>query len=126
MNRHTAYVHRFHLLFPLSRAPSASNPHLAPPIPSILLPGNHDLGLHLPSSSLASYARERFEESFGPVSGEKEWGGWNLVWVDSMGLLEEEGRAARGFVESIAERESSLRFWITGRWVGERVGRKGS
>ncbi|KAM0751157.1 hypothetical protein T439DRAFT_380157 [Meredithblackwellia eburnea MCA 4105] len=106
---HNAYVHRFHLLFPLPRSSSPSHAHLAPPIPSILLPGNHDLGLHLPSSSLASYARERFQNSFGAPNGEKEWGGWSLVWVDSMALLEdEEGRTARGWVEDLAERPTEL------------------
>ncbi|GAA5894061.1 hypothetical protein JCM5296_001001 [Sporobolomyces johnsonii] len=100
---HSHYVHRFHLLFPLPRASAASlsqssssSSSLTPPIPSILLPGNHDLGLHVPSSALASYSRERFAEAFGPTWGEREWNGWLLIWVDSMALLEEEFRAGRG------------------------------
>ncbi|GAA5964234.1 hypothetical protein JCM21900_002876 [Sporobolomyces salmonicolor] len=100
---HSHYVHRFHLLFPLPRAsavsPSqsvSSSSSLTPPIPSILLPGNHDLGLHVPSSALASYSRERFAEAFGPTWGEREWNGWTLVWVDSMALLEAEFREGRG------------------------------
>lgn len=108
-------MHRFNTLFPLPRQPSTSlTPHLSAPIPSILLPGNHDLGLHLASPALASYARERFTDSFGATSGEKEWGGWSVVWVDSMALLEDEGgSAARGFVESVGERTPLffLFFW---------------
>ncbi|KAK4702764.1 ethanolamine phosphate phosphodiesterase, partial [Phenoliferia sp. Uapishka_3] len=107
---HASYVHRFNKMFPLPRQPSPSlTPTLSSPIPSILLPGNHDLGLHLPSTSLASYARERFTESFGPTSGEREWGGWSVVWVDSMALLEDEvGTEARGFVEAIGDRPNDL------------------
>ncbi|KAL8276775.1 hypothetical protein RQP46_010831 [Phenoliferia psychrophenolica] len=106
----SAYVHRFNRLFPLPRLASSSlTPSLSSPIPSILLAGNHDLGLHLPSASLASYARERFVASFGPVFGEKEWAGWSFVWVDSMALLEDEGGTeARAFVESLADRPSTL------------------
>lgn len=106
--RHAAYIHRFHLLFPLPRAsissfsplshtsslPSSSS--LIPPIPSIVLPGNHDLGLSSPSSpssasaSLGAYHRERFTAAFGPTYGEREWNGWRIVWVDAMALVEEE------------------------------------
>ncbi|KWU41377.1 hypothetical protein RHOSPDRAFT_37092 [Rhodotorula sp. JG-1b] len=99
---HLRYVHRFHRNFPLPRASTSlfstlsryghrgSSQHLVPPIPSILVPGNHDLGLHSPSSSLAAYARERFSEGFGPTWGEREWNGWSVVWVDAMALLEPE------------------------------------
>lgn len=74
------------------------------------MPGNHDLGLHLPTASLASYSRERFEDAFGPVSGSEVWGGWELVWVDSMALLEqgEKGDEARKFVETVAGRTFSF------------------
>ncbi|GAA5874882.1 hypothetical protein JCM8547_003600 [Rhodosporidiobolus lusitaniae] len=100
---HAAYIHRFHLLFPLPRASissfsplssssssSSSSRALVPPIPSIVIPGNHDLGLHSPSSSLAAYHRERFTSAFGPTFGEREWNGWRVVWIDSMAVLEEE------------------------------------
>ncbi|KAI5481041.1 CDC1p [Pseudohyphozyma bogoriensis] len=111
-SEHSHYVHRFHLLFPLPRSPSPQGSHssLSPPIPTIYLPGNHDLGLHLPSSSLASYARERFTAAFGEVMGEKEWNGWSVVWVDSMGLLEqgEEGKEAREWVEDVGARPNTL------------------
>ncbi|GAA6024320.1 hypothetical protein JCM10207_009264 [Rhodosporidiobolus poonsookiae] len=102
---YASLVHRFHLLFPLPRLSSSSSlsssphSHLTPPIPSIVLPGNHDLGLSpsspsssspTPPSSLASYRRERFSDAFGPPYGEREWGGWRVVWVDAMALLEDE------------------------------------
>lgn len=107
---HASYVHRFHLLFPLPRTPRPKQAYssLSPPIPSIYLPGNHDLGLHLASDALEEYSRERFTAEFGPTNGEKEWGGWSFVWVDSMALLEvdEVGNEARKFVEEIGGRES--------------------
>ncbi|BGO89273.1 hypothetical protein NBRC10512_003911 [Rhodotorula toruloides] len=113
---HSSYVHRFHLLFPLPRASTSSfsalsssprsRSHLIPPIPSITLPGNHDLGLHLSSPSLARYARELFEEAFGPPWGEREWNGWSLVWIDSMALLEEE------FWEADGGQFREMRRWL--------------
>lgn len=110
--RHTAYVNRFNLLFPLPRQPTyaSSSPEiisLTPPVPTIYVAGNHDLGLHLPSSSLASYGRERFTESFGPTMGEKQWGGWDVTWVDSMALLEEGkvGEEAREWIERVGRSE---------------------
>ncbi|GAA5910115.1 hypothetical protein JCM6882_006520 [Rhodosporidiobolus microsporus] len=119
---HSSYIHRFHLLFPLPRAstssfstlssshsPSSSlfSSHpLTPPIPSIVLPGNHDLGLHLPSSSLAAYHRERFVEAFGPTWGEREWNGWRVVWVDAMALLEGE------FWEGEGGQYGRMRAWL--------------
>ncbi|BGP22523.1 hypothetical protein JCM10295v2_001408 [Rhodotorula toruloides] len=113
---HSSYVHRFHLLFPLPRASTSifsalsSSPHsrsdLIPPIPSIILPGNHDLGLHLSSPSLARYARELFEEAFGPTWGEREWNGWTLVWVDAMALLEAE------FWEDDGGQFREMRRWL--------------
>ncbi|GAA5873544.1 hypothetical protein JCM3774_000046 [Rhodotorula dairenensis] len=104
---HLAYVHRFHRNFPLPRASTSlfstlsryghrGSSHLVPPIPSIIVPGNHDLGLHSPSSSLAAYAREKFNEAFGPTWGEREWNGWSVVWVDAMALLEPEFLADGG------------------------------
>ena len=97
-------------LFPLPRQTSSTSLHtsLLPPIPSIYVPGNHDLGLHLPSASLATYGRERFTESFGPTMGQKEWGGWDVVWIDSMALLEDGGEAvqARAWIEQAGKRES--------------------
>lgn len=70
------------------------------------MPGNHDLGLHLPSAALASYGRERFQEAFGPTMGEKEWGGWDVVWIDSMALLENavEAAEAREWIERVGRR----------------------
>lgn len=125
--RHLAYVHRFHRAFPLPRASTSSfstlsrqayaaSSHLIPPIQSVVVPGNHDLGLHSPSSSLASYARERFTEAFGPTWGEREWNGWSIVWVDAMALLEPEfirgdigGEYAemRQWLEDLGEGQSS-------------------
>lgn len=107
-------MHRFHLLFPLPRSTTSTttplHASLSPPIPSIYLPGNHDLGLHLPSEALAEYARERFVESFGPTNGEVELGGWGFIWVDAMALLEsgEIAEEAIKFVEGIAARSSFL------------------
>lgn len=98
--RYASLVHRFHLLFPLPRASTssfstlssraASSSSLVPPIPSIIVPGNHDLGLHRSSTSLAAYGRERFREAFGPTWGLREWNGWEVAWIDSMALLEDE------------------------------------
>ncbi|GAA5979805.1 hypothetical protein JCM10908_003052 [Rhodotorula pacifica] len=115
---HLAYVHRFHRNFPLPRASTSlfstlsrgnhrGSSHLVPPIPSILVPGNHDLGLHSPSSSLAAYARERFSEAFGPTWGEREWNGWSVVWVDAMALLEPEFREGE-----IGGEYSEMRQWL--------------
>lgn len=85
-----------------------------PPIPSILVPGNHDLGLHSPSSSLAAYARERFSEGFGPTWGEREWNGWSVVWVDAMALLEPE------FVQGdIGGEYSEMKQWLDDLGDGE-------
>ena len=112
--RHASYVHRFHLLFPLPRSTTTpttlQHASLSPPIPSIYLPGNHDLGLHLASEALAEYARERFVESFGATNGEIELGGWSFIWVDSMALLEsgEIAEQATNFVEGIAARSSRI------------------
>lgn len=95
-------------MFPLPTQSASAFSSYSPPIPSIILPGNHDLGLHLSSPSLASLGRERFVNNFGPLSGEIEWGGWSLVWVDSMALLEEgeNGEEARGFVDKLSTSES--------------------
>ncbi|BGP45719.1 hypothetical protein JCM10450v2_001549 [Rhodotorula kratochvilovae] len=111
---YASYVHRFHLLFPLPRASSSSfalAPHagssaLTPPIPSIIVPGNHDLGLHRGSPSLAAYARERFAEAFGPTWGVREWNGWEVVWVDAMALLEDE------YWEGEGGQFARMRRWI--------------
>ena len=107
LRRHSSYARRFNLAFPLPRNPQSHFSLNAPPIPHIILPGNHDLGLHLASPALAEYARERFAAQFGPLAGEQEWGGWSVVWVDSMGLLEEgeSGEEARGFVEGLRKGE---------------------
>ncbi|KPV76508.1 uncharacterized protein RHOBADRAFT_25577, partial [Rhodotorula graminis WP1] len=97
---YASLVHRFHLLFPLPRASTssfsslssraASSSALVPPIPSIIVPGNHDLGLHRSSTLLAAYGRERFRDAFGPTWGLREWNGWEVAWIDSMALLEDE------------------------------------
>lgn len=102
---HSLQVAHFHSLFPLPTISQNSTQK----VPTIILPGNHDLGLHLPLKdgvlSQARNSRIRFEEAFGKVSGVQELGGWEFVWVDSMALLElgEEGDRARNFVSSISE-----------------------
>lgn len=115
-----SYVQRFHTLFPLPPLipPSLSSPLTpsTPRIPSILIPGNHDLGLHLPSSSIALATRKKFINSWnggvggggGGVNGVKVLGGWEVVWVDSMALIEAgvEGDSARTFVSYISDSES--------------------
>ncbi|KAK4046867.1 hypothetical protein OIV83_005763 [Microbotryomycetes sp. JL201] len=105
---HSHYVHRFHTTFPLPRQHIAKSidSSLHPPIPTIYMPGNHDLGLHLESNALMSWARERFQEAFGPTQGQREWGGWDVVWVDSMALLEEglAGTEAKAWIEKVARR----------------------
>lgn len=99
-------------LFPLPRQEIAGSidSSLHPPVPSIYMPGNHDLGLHLESDSLTSWERERFEAAFGPPQGQKDWGGWDVVWVDSMALLEQApaGQQAKSWVERVGKRESLL------------------
>lgn len=124
-HRYASYVHRFHLLFPLPRAStssfsalstrgaSSSSSFLVPPIPSIIVPGNHDLGLHRSSTSLAAYGRERFAEAFGPTWGVREWNGWEVVWVDSMALLEDE------FWEGDGGQYAGMKRWIDELGQGE-------
>ncbi|SCV72346.1 BQ2448_3883 [Microbotryum intermedium] len=101
---HAKYSSRFFRLFPppsstLSKSPS-----------TIYVPGNHDLGLHNPSSALSTYGRERFRATFGPTSGIVEAGGWEIVWVDAMALLEPgaEGIEARNRIEQMGEKKSNL------------------
>jgi hypothetical protein len=84
-------------------------------VPVVYLPGNHDLGLHPASSELGAAARERFKAAFGPLQGrhsdtgdENGWNGWEVIWVDSMALLEgdeAQGRAAREWVERVGQGE---------------------
>ncbi|GAA5821282.1 hypothetical protein JCM10212_006270 [Sporobolomyces blumeae] len=121
---HSYHSHLFHRIFRLPRQVSASSAlssSLHPPLPVIFVPGNHDLGLHLPaplddenvtSSNGRGTAttRSRFEQSFGPTFGSREWNGWELVWIDSMALLEE------GFWNGEAERGlgpfAEMRSWL--------------
>lgn len=44
--------------------------------------------------------------------GEKEWGGWDVVWIDSMALLENavEAAEAREWIERVGRRMCSLGF----------------
>jgi hypothetical protein len=105
--RYTSYTRLFHKLFPLPRqipkssssSSSSSSRHLDPPVPVIYVPGNHDLPLH-PSSSINSTdrfnssshflsSRKQFRESFGPLWGEREFKGFNLIWIDSIALIEQ-------------------------------------
>ncbi|GAA5987920.1 hypothetical protein JCM11641_004582 [Rhodosporidiobolus odoratus] len=109
---YTSLLRRFRSLFPLPRLTSLP---LSPPIPSITLPGNHDLGLHVPSASLSSYYRERFSEAFGPLYGEREWKGWRVVWIDSMALLEE------GFWQGGGGIWSEMRAWLEGMKGADRT-----
>lgn len=123
---HSLQVAHFHSLFPL---PTISH-NTTQKVPTIILPGNHDLGLHLPAPgvgtdekdgggggilSQARNGRIRFEEHFGKVSGVQILGGWEFVWVDSMALLElgEEGDRARTFVSGISDRTSLYSFSST-------------
>ena len=74
--------------------------------PTVHLPGNHDVGLHPASSEQGAAARERFMAAFGPLQGKLDegWAGWEIIWVDSMALLEGDeagGKAARDWVERI-------------------------
>lgn len=63
------------------------------------------MGLHLGSEALSEFSRERFIESFGSVAGSTIWNDWEVVWIDSMGLLEpvgeEVGDEARRFVNEL-------------------------
>ncbi|KAM0792674.1 hypothetical protein ACM66B_002454 [Microbotryomycetes sp. NB124-2] len=106
---HSHYVHRFHTTFPLPRQHIAKSidSSLHPPIPTIYMPGNHDLGLHLESDALMSWERERFQEAFGPTQGQREWGGWDVVWVDSMALLEQgvAGNEAKAWIDKVGRRK---------------------
>ncbi|KDE03459.1 hypothetical protein MVLG_06069 [Microbotryum lychnidis-dioicae p1A1 Lamole] len=101
---HAKYSSRFFRLFPpppstLSKSPS-----------TIYIPGNHDLGLHNLSSTLSSNGRKRFRDTFGPTNGIVETGGWQLVWVDAMAVLEPgvEGREARNWIARLGEKKSNL------------------
>ncbi|GAA5995590.1 hypothetical protein JCM5350_005675 [Sporobolomyces pararoseus] len=118
-DEYSSYTRLFHQLFPLPRqhlktfsssssttsshsssSSSSSHHELDPPVPVIYVPGNHDLPLHPPLSSISNSTevvvpisvktrREKFKESFGPLWGERELGGWNLIWIDAIGLIEQ-------------------------------------
>lgn len=95
------FTHRARSTFPPPRRPATRSA-----VPVVHLPGNHDLGLHPSSSSLGSAARERFKTAFGPLQGkiEEGWAGWEVVWIDSMALLEGDeagGKEARAWVEKL-------------------------
>ena len=112
------FVKGFRRLFPLPRRNSLSASELDPPIPVVYVPGNHDVGLYRESQlrglneTELSRGREKFEESFGRLWGEVEWGGWKVVWIDSMGLIEggERGREMRNWIEELGKGELSPLF----------------
>lgn len=84
-------------------------------VPVVYLPGNHDLGLHPSSSEAGAAARERFMAAFGPLQGKHDegWAGWEIVWIDSMALLEGDeagGASARQWVERLGKGESREYF----------------
>jgi metallophosphoesterase superfamily enzyme len=54
--RHARYAKRFKSIFPTHG------------IQTIYVPGNHDLGLHLPAAE-AEHARDQFADEFGPLNG---------------------------------------------------------
>ncbi|GAA5849397.1 hypothetical protein JCM3766R1_006067 [Sporobolomyces carnicolor] len=90
---YSRYTRMFHQFFPLPRqrqhqlADSSSSERLDPPIPVVYVSGNHDVTLHPTTSNETS--RSRFEQSFGSLYGERELKGFNLVWIDSIALLEQ-------------------------------------
>ncbi|GAA6021325.1 hypothetical protein JCM11491_005804 [Sporobolomyces phaffii] len=123
------YARQFHRLFPLPRqqrrhAASASASVLAPPVPVVYVPGNHDLRLD-PFVSTSSKnnngstqvdidgaARARFRERFGPLWGEREWNGWNVVTIDAVQLVNAHGGGGGGGGREDKKKKSDMVEWI--------------
>ncbi|GAA5942397.1 putative lipid phosphatase CDC1 [Sporobolomyces koalae] len=92
------FSNKFHLMFPVPRQhrTSHSSPtELDPPVPVIHVVGNHDLPLHPLATSSSNASRELFQHFFagrGSLYGSTtEWHpGWEIVWIDSLALLEPE------------------------------------
>ena len=112
---HAHLADRFKSIFRLKRK-----------LPVVYVPGNHDTGLYLPRTQ-AAHTREQFKDGFGPLSGIKEFGNvsqqadvtlvlilygqHSIIWIDSMGLLEENvakeipgaKRPAHAFVDKLTQ-----------------------
>lgn len=104
----------FRKLFPTPRKKTVSKSNeLDPPIPTIYVPGNHDLGLNsrsqlgLLNSQESRLGMDKFEQFFGKRFGMVEWGEWELVWIDSMGFEEEEEEVGS------SEKKDEMKEWIT-------------
>ncbi|KAH9813423.1 Metallo-dependent phosphatase-like protein [Melampsora americana] len=85
-SEYEAYLRTFRHTFPIPDSLTESDRviHLA---------GNHDLGLApWTNSSNSNLARERFTQNFQPgkLSGHTEWGNHSIIWIDAIGLIEEE------------------------------------
>lgn len=82
-------MHRFRRTFPIPN----NIPSFVDEGRLIFLAGNHDLGL-APSTnpSDATLARERFVTNWPPgkLSGQTEWGNHTIIWIDAIGLIEED------------------------------------
>ncbi|KAK4050039.1 hypothetical protein OIO90_005229 [Microbotryomycetes sp. JL221] len=96
--------------FPLPRQKliKSIDTSLHPPVPTIYIPGNHDLGLHLESQALETWQREKFKQNFESIKGLKEWNDWDLIWIDSMALLENDSNViyneAKIWIEKMGKR----------------------
>ncbi|GAA5828012.1 hypothetical protein JCM5353_007663 [Sporobolomyces roseus] len=110
------FVKLWRRLFPLPRrrrkgGGDSPSSQLDPPVPVVFVPGNHDLGLHGESQlrklneSELERGKERFEGRFGRLWGEVEWGGWNLVWIDSMNLIEGREGEMKDWLEELGKGE---------------------
>lgn len=112
-SEYQAYLRTFRHTFPIPSSLSESNR-------VIYLAGNHDLGLApWTNSTNSKLARDRFTNHFPPgkLSGHTEWGNHSIVWIDSIGLIEEEklrrlkgvepkdedlvGTPVKGFIEKL-------------------------
>lgn len=58
-------------------------------VPEYFIPGNHDIGLRIPTSE-SQKARERYASHFGPFNSHVTMAGYNLVMLDALGLAEED------------------------------------
>lgn len=48
------------------------------------------------------------EARFGKLWGEVEWGGWNLVWIDSMNLIEGREGEMKDWLEQLGKGKKLL------------------
>ncbi|EGF97450.1 uncharacterized protein MELLADRAFT_114338, partial [Melampsora larici-populina 98AG31] len=99
-SEYQSYLDTFRHTFPIPNSLSESNR-------IIYLAGNHDLGLApWTNSTNSNLVRERFVRNFQPgsLSGHLEWGNHSIVWIDSIGLIEEDKQSKKNGDQSDQEK----------------------